>query len=571
MIGQVDNPAEGTIEINTLEYFQKQDAKFELLSFVTPYGNGLDLGPEGKTWIFDVSDYAPILKGEKYLSLEMGGQWQEEMDIEFWFITGTPPREVLGIQNVWPFRRGWFDQIQNDRFFEPRTLEFMPDADAVKIRAAITGHGQNGEFVPREHYIDIDGGSQEFTFDVWKECGDNPVYPQGGTWIFDRAGWCPGMATDVHEYDLSPWAATSSTAQIDYGVNGAFMAEANYLVSAQVVSYGAHNFETEASIENIIRPTNRVEYERINPACNAPMIEVKNNGFAPLTQLTIEYGVTGGMPLTHEWTGTIPFGATQMIELPVDNLSFWSTLTENPQFEVALTQINGAANDEVAYNNQLSNPFEAPDVYDFPDLQLRTYTNNRASENRFTITDYAGNIVLERDNMDNFTTYKDLLDFAPGCYTLTFEDDGDDGLQFWYWDLIGEDVGSGNLRLERQVLPTVALPIYYFDSDFGGDLHYDFTIPQTNNVTQTATTQRLSIFPSPTAGPLTVEWQGQEEGQFEIRVLNMAGILMHREMVEHIPGGLTQQQLDLSNFPDGMYVVQVVGTQKTWVSEVVKQ
>ncbi|MBK8441874.1 MAG: hypothetical protein IPL35_00010 [Sphingobacteriales bacterium] len=25
----------------------------------------------------------------------------------------------------------------------------------------------------------------QFQWQVWKECADNPLYPQGGTWIFD--------------------------------------------------------------------------------------------------------------------------------------------------------------------------------------------------------------------------------------------------------------------------------------------------------------------------------------------------------------------------------------------------
>ncbi|RME94672.1 MAG: hypothetical protein D6772_14265, partial [Bacteroidetes bacterium] len=183
--------ADGQIEVQTLRYFQRiPQAKFEILSLVTPYGIGLDLGQAGKTFTFDVTDYAPILKGEKRLSLEMGGQNQEEMDIEFLFIKGTPPRPVLDVANVWPFARGWYQPIVDDDLFEPRVMPLAPEGDAFKLRASVTGHGQNGEFIPREHYLNLNGGSQDFRFDVWKACSQNPIYPQGGTWIFDRAGWC---------------------------------------------------------------------------------------------------------------------------------------------------------------------------------------------------------------------------------------------------------------------------------------------------------------------------------------------------------------------------------------------
>ena len=110
---------EGTIEIKDLRYYLRTPAKFEILSLVTPYGNGLSLGKDGKTFTFDVTDFAPILKGKKRMSIEMGGQWQEELDIQFHYIEGTPNREVIDIQNIWRFDRGNYRAIQEDQVFEP--------------------------------------------------------------------------------------------------------------------------------------------------------------------------------------------------------------------------------------------------------------------------------------------------------------------------------------------------------------------------------------------------------------------------------------------------------------------
>ena len=83
--------ADSSIFIEDLIYYQKRPMKFELMSFVTPYGIGLDLGLEGKTWHFDVSDFAPILKGRKRMTMEFGGQNQEEMDIRFCIIPEKHP------------------------------------------------------------------------------------------------------------------------------------------------------------------------------------------------------------------------------------------------------------------------------------------------------------------------------------------------------------------------------------------------------------------------------------------------------------------------------------------------
>ena len=110
------------------------------------------------------------------------------------YIKGKPAREVKEIQNVYTFQRGYFGNILKNEVFEQRNLILLPTAQSYKLRTTITGHEQNGEFTDRSHFIKVEGNklTKKFDFNVWKECGDNPIYPQGGTWIFDRAGWCPG-------------------------------------------------------------------------------------------------------------------------------------------------------------------------------------------------------------------------------------------------------------------------------------------------------------------------------------------------------------------------------------------
>ncbi|MEM8906658.1 MAG: LamG-like jellyroll fold domain-containing protein, partial [Bacteroidota bacterium] len=323
VIGTEEVPNEQTLSIEELVYFQKRPAKYEILSLVTPYGNGLSLGPDGKTFVFDLTDYTPILKGKKRLSIELGGEFQEELDIKFQFIKGTPPRDVLDIQNIWPFRRGWYAEILDDRYFEPRQMMIHPAGQAFKVRSTITGHGQNGEFVSQNHYLDLDGGFNEFNYDVWTECATIPIYPQGGTWLFDRAGWCPGQPSDIHQFDVSALVVPGEMTTFDYGLNGAQLSEANYLVSTQLVSYGAPNRSIDVAVQEIKRPSKRVEFARINPACNQPIVLIQNLGATELTSLSIEYGIQNGNSLTYEWTGSLAFLESEEVVLPVDDLNFW--------------------------------------------------------------------------------------------------------------------------------------------------------------------------------------------------------------------------------------------------------
>lgn len=85
--------------------------------------------------------------------MDKGGEWQEEMDIKFAFIKGIPPRQVLSVQQIWPADAYGFTSILSNQQLEPRTITYKPEVKSMKIRTVATGHGQEGEFIPRTHSL----------------------------------------------------------------------------------------------------------------------------------------------------------------------------------------------------------------------------------------------------------------------------------------------------------------------------------------------------------------------------------------------------------------------------------
>lgn len=555
---------EDGVGIDDLVYYRKFASKYEILSLVTPYGNGLDLGPEGKVFMFDVSDFEHILTGEKRMSIEMGGQWQEELDIQFHFIEGTPERDVISLQNVWPFTRAWFDQLQNDALFETRTIDLNPDAAFYELRSSITGHGQNGEFVSRQHYVNVNGGDQEYKFNVWKECAFNPIYPQGGTWIFDRAGWCPGMETDLRRLRISDHVDLGETITLDYGVNGAWMDQANYLASHQLVTYGPLNHQLDASIEAIIRPNNeRVEFERINPACTGPMLEIRNSGAEEITSLTIEYGVRGNEMYTYEWTGSIEPLTNKEIEMVIYDLGFWdSPNPDEHRFDARILSVNGGQ-DELSDNNFMSCTFDPVEIFEFEGtLSMRVLTNNVAVDNSYTITDAEGKVVMERDDMDNNTEYLDLLNLASGCYTLNFSDASHDGLYFWFFG----GNGAGALSISEELVNDIYVPVKTFLSDHGGGIQYDFVI--NNELTNTTDIEpnRMSIYPNPVNEELSIEWENIPEGSYQLSLFDLTGAKVHSEKIQLQKDGIHTLRTDA--FVSGQYILLLQGAELNWTHKI---
>ena len=497
----------GTITISDLNYYQFSPSRFQITSFVTPYGNGLNLGLTGKTFIMDVSDFAPILKGWKRMTIEGGGQWQEDMDIKFMYIVGTPPRTVKDIKQVWKIEEIAYTNILNDFKCEPRSVHLDASASSFKMRSMITGHGQEGEFIPQTHYIDIAGGTHEFEWTCVKTCGENPIYPQGGTWIYDRAGWCPGMQTNLQESDLTPFVTPGSNAVIDYGINTA-SGDSRYFSSNQLVSYGAPNFALDAAIVEIKSPTTLSEYGRLNPICHNPTIQIQNTGSTPLTSAKIEYWVNGNTNHeTYNWTGNLNFLEKADVVLPSGS-SLWSgmTGTVSNKFNAKISNPNGGA-DGYSYNNMHTSSFGIPAVIP-NNFYVFFKSNLAASETDYKIMNDAGVTIFSRTNMTNSTIYKDTFNLPLGCYTLLITDTGGDGISFW-----ANSAGTGACIIKKV---SNGFAIKTLQPDFGNSLKYDFSIDYPLAIDDLEKDSNFSLYPNPAQNEFMIETENVQSDKIVI-------------------------------------------------------
>jgi hypothetical protein len=552
---------DGTINIGTLTYYKRFPMAFQIMSFVTPYGAYLDLGPEGKTWHFDLTDFAPIFKGPKRITMDAGGQWQEDMDVKFLFIVGTPPRDVLDMQQLWKVQARSYTDIMADNAFEPRDYSLMANADAFKIRTVITGHGQEGEFIPQFHKINIDGGVPEFNWQVWTDCGENPIFPQGGTWIYDRAGWCPGQASDLQEDDITNFVTAGQTHTFDYGINSA-SGDSRYWVSSQLVSYDEANFTLDAAIVDILSPTDKVNYIRTNPICSKPEVVIQNTGSDILTSLTIEYWINNAAtPESYNWSGSLAFLEKATVELP-DPSSLWDDMANSHNmFYVRISNPNNAS-DAYAHNNELSTSFSRAPRYP-TDFVVRHYTNAGAafgntSETSWKVLDNQGTVLYNSGNLQVNTLYVDTLNFTEGCYTFRIEDSDEDGIDFW-----ANNDGFGYLRFNNMW----GDQFFGAEGDFGAFLQQEFIASNTSSINETDQA-RLSVYPNPTNGELSIYWNQQKEEEVQFDLVNMMGETIWSETYHSKE---VSKQLELSMYASGVYLLQVKSADQNIQKKVVLQ
>lgn len=565
IIEQNSPSPDGEIVITELEYQRRFPFYNELLSFVTPYGIGLDFGMEGVHWDIDLSDYVNILKGDKRIQMTLGGQWQEDMDLEFLFIVGTPPRDVVQYEQVWQgtnrIGNARIADIIADVKFAPASLPLSADAETFKLKSSITGHGAQGEFQQNGgivfHRIAVD--QQEiFNWNINRECSFNPIFPQGGTWVYDRQGWCPGERSFMNEQDLTPHVTPGGTLNIDYSTSNPNLSTGDYRyhVAHQVVGYGPANFQLDASVAGIVAPNNSAEFTRVGTVCSSPNIVIQNTGATALTQLTIKYWLNDSpTPQTYEWTGNLAFMEKENVILPSVPELWFDILAENNVFHVEVSSPN-QGNDAYSFNNKMSSSFDPPEVLPhFFALEFKT--NNIPSSNSYQLLDREGNVVGSNDLPSGNTIYTDIYELPEGCYKLVVQDLGGDGLEWW----ANPNQGTGFVRINGEN----GFAVKTFEPDFGGGFEYSFTTSFPVSTEDLDFLTSIKVFPNPAEDFCTVE--ASDLLSAEVYLTDVTGRRMPATILSRSEDAVT---LDLQRLVSGIYFVtlereEVITTRKILV------
>ncbi|MDZ7848776.1 MAG: peptide-N-glycosidase F-related protein [Owenweeksia sp.] len=112
------------------------------------------------------------------------------------------------------------------------------------------------------------GGQQILSQAIWRDdCGLNPIWPQAGTWLFDRANWCPGDKSLYRTHDLSGYLSGNSM-DVDVDLEAysytvpAGESPASYNYSVQLIQYAPPNHLNDVELERILTPSDADELAR---------------------------------------------------------------------------------------------------------------------------------------------------------------------------------------------------------------------------------------------------------------------------------------------------------------------
>jgi hypothetical protein len=200
----------------TIRIYDDKGEAFELVRYMTPFERSW-------TWKTDITDYLPLLKGEKKIETWVE-TWTQgfAVSIDVDLYPGPIEYRPVEIRNLW---NGYWEIGNKDKPFEshtgPTDVAVPAGTDKTAVRIVATGHGMSpnrdnaAEFMPIRRWLTVNG--QSWSNLLWNtDVYLNPVRPQGGTWKFDRAGWGPGSISEPWKTEISSWIKPGESAKISY-------------------------------------------------------------------------------------------------------------------------------------------------------------------------------------------------------------------------------------------------------------------------------------------------------------------------------------------------------------------
>jgi hypothetical protein len=512
----------------------------ELARMITPYANSTfprTPASWSHPYVFDVTDFYPLLKNNVTMRIFYSGySGGFTGSVKFYFIEGTPARNVVKISNLW---QGGYNYGHNtgsiDGMITAKTLTMPANALSAEMKVIITGHGGDNtencaEFCKKWYQYKVNGNMVEQK-DIWRDnCGSNFLYPQSGTWIYDRGNWCPGdlVHENIHKLPSSVTPGSTFTTDLDFQTYSSGNNGASYKVAAGMFFYGAFNHTKDAGLEQIISPNILEEHYRSNPVCGQPVVKIKNYGSTALTSVKFSYGIDGQTLSDYTWNGSM--SSLNEAEITLPSIPSLNTATgNNNKFVVKIVEVNGSADEDI-YNNELKSTFEAAPKWEGGnfrvDMKISASVQGYVNKVNWTIKDMSGNVMFQHQGTASSTQYLDTIHLENGCYRLDV-----DASYLSYGMRFFNAFSPGYFRIynmangAKLALPKTDLGSTGLEGNFGSGFAQYFTVQ--NSVTGidflNAPAYSISVYPNPAKNFIQLDVLGSINTEANIQLVNVLG------------------------------------------------
>ena len=524
---------------------------YEIGRMLTPYGSIFDRGWEWN-WSADITDFANVLRDSVEIEYVHSGYepstvgWA--LTIRFDIITGKPAAKAISITRMWEGSFKYGDPaVKIEDQLAPIKFRTDKSASFARFRIQQTGHGMDepkgcSEFCSKYREIKLDDKLIDKR-NLWKECGDNPLYPQGGTWIYARGNWCPGDLQEAETFDvhLDKGEHTLGIYMQPYLATGNIQAHES--IASYLIQYKSPESANDVAIAEVLSPNSTENLNRKNPVCAEPHIVIRNLGKEILHSTVIWYGTQGYPMRKHTWHGSLRFNeiCDIWLEGPIN------FKPGKNMFIVNATMPNGKKDGWEA-DNEMKVNFDSPIV--LPNqIIVQFRSNEHPTDNKLSLIDAFGGIIYIREpsSFKPHTMYFDTLKLDAGCYELNLSDTAGNGLEFWD----EPEQGYGFLRL----LDQKGRLLYNFESDCGSGQHLAFSASVNAQYDTTKNRLAFSVFPLRVKDKLVFDCVASWPTDITVLIKGSENEILEKHEFLGLKNRLTN--IDISHLPVGRYFFEV--------------
>ena len=364
-----DQPAK--ISVNT------DQGSHEIARFVTPFGIGCG------NWTVDVTDFKSILRGnvtfQSFVQVWGPSGWLTTVELEY--VRGDEPSYNI-FTPLWENNYLVYGDPAISHDLEEQSISLNKNTESNHIRMTMSGHGQGNtdnaaEFSDRTHTFYLNG--QNFApHKLWKtDCPQNECANQLGTWLFSRAGWCPGQAVEPFIVNTTGVVAAGENLNIDYvledytnllntGYNNAGHTEPHYRIFSYFVETSKNRFVDYRNLkaDNINIVSNG---DINNPAIESLDFTISNTGNIDMSNFNISYWVNEEFISEQTVATSIAAGESQTISF--SNISGFDFGTDNEVIAVINAVGDENLNDDAAKANFNNNTVSVAEI-ELAEVQL---------------------------------------------------------------------------------------------------------------------------------------------------------------------------------------------------------
>ena len=524
---------------------------YEIGRMLTPYGSVFGKGWSWK-WEVDVTDFSPLLRDSVEIEYLHSGYeattvgWA--LTIDFEIVSGPPVVVPMGITPLWNAGYKYGDSKEKiEENLLPVNYESSAGTGINRIRIQHTGHGMDrpkgcSEFCSRWRKLRLDDVLVDQR-NMWKDCGANPLYPQGGTWVYDRAYWCPGdlQVPDVIDVMTKPGKHKVALEMEPYTATGNIQAVES--ISSYLFHYSLPVNKVDVSVDKIMVPTNEQQFFRLNPASFNPRFVLRNLGAKNLHAVKITYGTEGFPKKVYQWKGDLKFNQTADIVLPGE---IEMNVGENT-FTISLSKPNGGK-DAWMDDNELTSTFTAPGIYP-TDFVLQFRTNNKPKDNKIFLINGSQDTVFYKgpEQLEANTIYLDTIRLKEGKYELCLTDSSGDGLEFW----AEPRNGDGYLRM----FDLKGNLVHAFESDCGNGEKLSFKASQKFVADTVNALFAFSLHPRSVTDKTELTLVSNKASNMQV-LITVDGTVWQKHEYKGIKNGLFEYNLE--HIPAGRIVLEVM-------------